>query len=142
MFTSNREALEVLNDKDESRLLREEAAWYLEHHAEDDTSRPVVHQLVDALRDDDLGVRWAATEALTKIGFSVLPELISALTDPKCAGDARLREGARRILAHLAQQPDAPPVVRAMLRALRGPASDLEAMREAGHWLRERAKGG
>ncbi len=134
MFHSEREALQVLSDRGQSGLKREEAAAYLEQFVKFGASGAVVKALVQALGDDDLGVRWAAGAALSQIGVDALPQLLDALTDPSCAGDSRVRSGAHRVLLHLADNGGDTPAVRAMIKALEGPASDLATMEEAAHW--------
>ncbi len=136
MFTSNSEALAVLANKDEDPARREAAAWYLDRHLRSSVRLPVIRQLVQSLRDDDFGVRWAASEILSRAGEDVVPEVLRALTDPDGAGDVRLREAARRILLHTASHgSQAAGRYAALIDALDGPAADLMTMREADRLL-------
>jgi HEAT repeat protein len=86
-----KEALEVLDNFENSTSEREEAARYLEENPSEDA----IQRLIKALTDDDFGVRWASSTALTKLGDHALPALLQALiNDPS----PRMRESAYHVL--------------------------------------------
>jgi HEAT repeat protein len=92
----------------------------------------MIGRLVQALRDNDFGVRWAAAEALAQLGPGILIPLLQALTDPDQAGDPRLRESSYHVL-HRAR--DLPVPVKTLMEALKGPGADIATIREAGRLL-------
>jgi HEAT repeat protein len=58
--------------------------------------------LINALEDDNFGVRWSAMEGMIALGQSSLKALLDALRNN--FDSVRLREGARRILRVLNEQ--------------------------------------
>lgn len=136
-FISEQEALAVLADDHQHSLLREEAAAYFEHNLEPGTSRATVRQLIPLLRDDDVGVRWAIAEALTRAGAGVLPDLLHALAAPDNPVDARFCEGVSHVLHCIGQQGELPPAYDSLVAALRGPAAEIEAMQVAHRLLQQ-----
>ncbi len=123
-ITTEAQALAILDDPNQDALSREAAARYLENHPD-----PHIRgRLVRALQDDDEGVRWAAAEALARLGEQALPELLQALTDPDRVGDPRLREVAHYTLRH-GYYPSVS--VAALVKALDGPTADIETMLQA-----------
>src|SRR5689334_5685407 len=95
LITSENQALEILDDDHRASLTREAAARYLEAHP----NEHLIKRLVQALQDDDEGVRWAAACALARLGKAPMPELLTALMDPERVGP-RLREGVYYVLSH------------------------------------------
>jgi HEAT repeat protein len=90
----------------------------------------VILRLVEALQDDDFGVRWEASVALSKLGNAALPSLLKALMDPKRVGDPRLRRGAYRVLKSM-RISSHPGSIERLMEALHGPAADIVSMEEA-----------
>lgn len=125
VITSTTQALELLDNNREGPAHREAAIHYLQ----DNPSAAAIERLVQALQDDDVGVRWEAAVALAQLGEVVLPEVLKALTDPKRVGDPRLRESAYYILHNL--QASVPVPIAELLDALRGPAPDIASLVEA-----------
>ncbi|MEZ4664042.1 MAG: HEAT repeat domain-containing protein [Caldilineaceae bacterium] len=128
-FHSDGEALQALNDVKQNWAMREDAAIYLGSHP-----TPVnLERLVEALEDDSFGVRWTAGVALASAGDAALEPLLRALSQ---RSSAWLREGAHHIFyysanEHVSQQ------TTDLLKAMRGPASDVATMSLAGKLLRQ-----
>lgn len=80
--------------------------------------------LVDALDDEDVGVRWVAADALVNLGGNALEPMLKAVISH--SDDIWLREGAHRVLKVLAQR-GYQPIVMPVLRAL----EDIEPAIEA-----------
>ena len=131
VITSTAQALELLENNREEPTYREAAVHYLK----DKASPAASGRLVQALQDDDVGVRWEAAVALAQLGEVVLPEVLKALTDPKRVDDPRLREGVYHIL-HYGQATLSIDVTD-LLGALRGPAADIASLVEANRLLRQ-----
>ena len=131
MITSVEQALTILDDQNRSDIEREMAGHYLQTHP----NTKAIVRLVKALQDDDSGVAWAAAEGLARMGEPAVVEVCHALADHERAGDPRLLRGAYHVLRHLA---DAALYQQAfpLMQALKGPASDLQAMQEADRLLR------
>ncbi len=130
MITSAAQALAVLDNNREEAKRREAAVRYLgDHH-----TPAVIARLVQALQDDDVGVRWEAATALANQGEPALLEVLKALTDPKRVGDPRLRESAYHIL-HM-NQAGVPVSIADLLDALKGQAADIASLVEADRVLR------
>jgi HEAT repeat protein len=130
VFTSADEALTILNDTHGYEVNRVLAAQYLARHP----TLPVVESLIKRLEDDDVGVRWAAAEALAALGKSAVPPLLHALKN--YPGSARLRSGILYVFAHNSNW--AVRQKEAQLRhALTGPAGGYSAMRAAKDILQE-----
>lgn len=125
-ITSETEALQVLDDNHKENLEREEAVRYLAEIPK----KTVIERLVQALQDDDFGVRWEASVALSKLGKKGLPILLRALMDPQRVGDPRLRRGAFRVLKGM-EMSSRPPSADRLMEALHGPAADIVSMEEA-----------
>jgi len=121
---SELEALTVLDDRDLDAMAREKAVHYLEHKA----SQTSIERLVQALEDESFGVRWAAAEALSKIGEAALPALLNALINK--ADHHWLREGAYHVL-YCNSSPRVQEEATQLRQALVGPAADLTVPVEA-----------
>ena len=132
MITSVSQAVQLLDDAGADAIQREMAAHYLEQHPD----RSIVQRLVNALEDDDPGVRWASAEALSKLGQRALVDMLVALMDPTRVGDPLLREGVYHALHHNLD-PKIPAQAHALMQALRGPVPDLASMEEAFYLLRQ-----
>ena len=129
VITSAAQALAWLNNANEEPAYREAAVRYLK----DNLVPGAIARLVQALQDDELGVRWEAALALSQLAELAVPEVLIALVDPKRVGDPRLRAGAYHVLrdSHLTL----PSGTAALLEALKGPAADIATMIEANRLL-------
>ena len=129
-ITSSAQAIDILDDEREVAAIREAAIRYLAKYP----TSEMIARLVQALQDDDYGVRWEAATVLAQLGETALLEVLKALTDPRCVGDPRLRECAYHILHN---NPTSMPVpIAELLDALRGPAADIASLVEADRVLR------
>ncbi|MFN8493794.1 MAG: HEAT repeat domain-containing protein [Caldilineaceae bacterium] len=121
MVQSPEEALRVLNDQSLEASQREAAIHYLREQP----SAANAEQLVAVLEDDAPGVRWAAAMALGHYGQMAFTPLLRALVQPTI--NARLREGAHRVLSHTTA-PEALPHLKEFLQALQGLGADDATM--------------
>jgi hypothetical protein len=127
-IVSWKQALDILDNGLNSVAAREAAARYLKKNPE----RQAVPRLVRALQDDDFGVRWAASEALSQLGAYALEEVLRVLADPDRVGDPRLRDSAYHML-HVGHHWSVP--VDGLMVRLKGPAADLASLEEAARLL-------
>jgi HEAT repeat protein len=134
VITSTARALELLDNNREESSFREAAVHYLTNHS----SPAVIVRLVQALQDDDVGVRWVAAMALAQLGEAALPEVLKALTDPVRVGDPRLREGVYHILHN--NQRSVPVPITDLLAALKGPTAGIATLVEVDRVIREYEK--
>jgi HEAT repeat protein len=125
---SSEQALSILDNRQNLVAEREAAARFLRKNPDP----RAVGRLGVALQDEDFGVRWAASEALSQLGVAALEEVLRALADPDRVGDPRLRESAYHML-HLNQ--DWPVPVKTLMASLKGPAADLASLEEAARLL-------
>ena len=128
-INSLEQALDILDNQLLTVAEREAAARYFEVNPD----LRAVPRLVLALQDEDFGVRWAASEALSQLGMAALEGVLRALVDPDRVGDPRLRESAYHML-HLGQPWPVP--VKTLMASLKGPAPDLTSIEEAARLLR------
>jgi len=122
------QAVAILNNRLNSVAEREAAARFLKKNPEPQA----VPRLVKALQDEDFGVRWAASEALSQLGVHALETVLGVLADPDQVGDPRLRESAYHML-HLGRAWPVP--VNKLMQSLKGPAADLATLEEAARLL-------
>ena len=127
-IVSWRQALAIMDNRLSPVADREAAARFLKKFPEPQA----VPRLVRALQDEDFGVRWAASEALSRLGVHALEAVLRVLADPNQVGDPRLRDSAYHML-HLGQQ--WPVSVKGLMRSLKGPAADLATLEEAARLL-------
>jgi len=127
-IVSWRQALAILDNRLNPVAEREAAARFLKQFPEPQA----VPRLVQALQDEDFGVRWAASEALSRLGVHALEEVLRVLANPNQVGDPRLRDSAYHML-HLGQQ--WPVSVKGLMQSLKGPAADLATLEEAARLL-------
>jgi HEAT repeat protein len=127
-IVSWQQALAIMDNRLNPVAEREAAARFLKKFPEPQA----VPRLVRALQDEDFGVRWAASEALSRLGVQALEEVLRVLADPNQVGDPRLRDSAYHML-HLGQH--WPISVKGLMRSLKGPAADLATLEEAAHLL-------
>lgn len=130
VITSPTQATAWLNNAGEEPANREAAVRYLK----DNLVPGAIAGLVQALQDDELGVRWEAALALSQLGDLAVPEVLKALIDPKRVGDPRLRDGAYHVLRNSQLTMPAGGSA-ALLAALKGPAADIATMIEANRLL-------
>jgi HEAT repeat protein len=127
-IVSWQQALAIMDNRLNPVAEREAAARFLEKFPEPQA----VPRLVRALQDEDFGVRWAASDALSRLGVHALEEVLRVLADPNQVGDPRLRDSAYHML-HIGQQ--WPVSVKELMRSLKGPAPDLATLEVAAHLL-------
>ena len=90
-FASIEQAIAVLKDTSRRELERVTAVSYLEEVG----TPEAIDALISVLDDDDYGVRWAAAEALAKLGAAAAPAVLRAILVPY--SDDRFRESAHHI---------------------------------------------
>jgi HEAT repeat protein len=129
---SESQAYHLLDDVHGPATVREASVRYLAHHP---TPR-AIQRLALALDDDDFGVHWEATAALTELGAAALPELLRTLANPRLAASPRVREGAYHVLDYNGA-PEVHNYAARLKEALKGPAADISTLVEANRWLEE-----
>lgn len=118
------QALAVLDDTRQDYRTREQAVHDLSGHPTPQTAE----RLVQALEDEEFGVRWAAAVALIQMGKIALPALLRALTQRP--DSVWLREGAHHIL-HYTGDAKIRQQTAGLLEALKGPAAQLSTAQTA-----------
>jgi HEAT repeat protein len=124
--------IKILADKTAGETARIDAC----HELGQLSGKEAVAALVTALADADIGVRWAAADALRHHGPAATEAVLSALvTQP---ADSRLYETAHRMLAGTGD-----PLVKPVLKALADPISSdsetpLAAYNALGEWRKKR----
>ena len=121
-------AISLLADKTAGETARIGAC----HQLGQISGQEAIDALVVALSDSDVGVRWAAADALRHHGSSATEAVLSALV--RQPADSRLYESARHVLSGSGD-----PLVKPVLKALDDPiSSDSEtphaAYRALGEW--------
>lgn len=124
MFESTAQAIAALQNARLPENQRTEATHYLES----DPTPDGIAALIDALCDNDHGVRWGAGSALAKIGEPAMPALLNALIGPDV--DKTLRDGAHHVLTDNSSQRVRELSI-PLVKALKGPQADIAAMQEA-----------
>ncbi len=81
--------------------------------------------LMNAMEDDDFGVRWLAAQGLIAMGPACLEILLQGLVS--CFDSIRIREGARHVLHVLVDRGYADESIEKLLHALRGSGPPSEA---------------
>jgi len=74
--------------------------------------------LMNAMEDDDFGVRWLAAEGLIAMGPASLGAVLQGLIS--CFGSIRMRDGARHVLHALADGGFHDETIEKLLRTLQG----------------------
>ena len=124
--------IQILADKTAGETARIDAC----HELGQLSGKEAVTALVAALSDADVGVRWAAADALRHHGPAATEAVLSALvTQP---ADSRLYETAHRVLSGTGD-----PIVKPVLEALSDPISSdsetpLAAYKALGEWRKRR----
>ncbi len=129
-FQSVHQALRTLENLAISAAQRDEAAQYL--YNLDDAHD--VDTLVEELDNPDFGMRWEAANVLAKKGKRAFGPLLLLLTDPQRVSNGRLREGAYHVL-HYNADSFVRTLAQPLMMAIKGPAADIETMREANRLL-------
>jgi HEAT repeat protein len=88
--------------------------------------------LMDAMEDDDFGVRWLAAEGLIAMGPACLETVLQGVTS--CFESIRMREGARHVLHALVDSGYHDEAIEKLLHALQGLGTAAEAA-----WAAEKA---
>ena len=130
---SEQQALTLLNDTTQDVFGREAAIHYLHRYP----TQSNLTRLVQALEDDEFGVRWTAAVVLAQVGDDALPPLLHALTEQH--ESTWLREGAHHVL-HYSSGDKAREKTGALQKALRGPAAEMATMHEAAKLLNTLSK--
>lgn len=89
------------------------------------------NDLMNAMEDDDFGVRWLAAEGLIAMGPASLGAVLQGLIS--CFGSIRMREGARHVLHALADSGFHDETIEKLLRTLQGLASQEDVAWAAEH---------
>ena len=129
-FQSLEQAIAVLKDTQQDELVRTDAIKFLK----EDGSQEAIDVLISVLTDDDLGVRWAAADALAKLGAKAAPSVLRALLAPY--NDDRFREVAYHIFkdnSDLLIRSEAEPLV----AALKDTTTDIDELTEAAILLKK-----
>jgi HEAT repeat protein len=127
------QALTVLEDTSQDYRTREQAVHELSGHPTPQTAE----WLVQALEDEEFGVRWAAAVALIQMGELALTPLLRALTQRP--NSIWLREGAHHILYYTGDTRFRQKTA-GLLEALKGPAAQLSTAQTAYAILQSLAK--
>jgi HEAT repeat protein len=90
------------------------------------------NDLMNAMEDDDFGVRWLAAEGLIAMGPDSLGAVLQGLIS--CFGSIRKREGARHVLHALADGGFHDETIEKLLRTLQGLAPEEDVA-----WAAEQA---
>jgi len=124
MIQTTEQAIAVIQNTRLSEAEREEGI----HFVRETPSAQGIDALVDALRDNDHGVRFAAAHALAHVGDAAMPALLRALAQPDT--DVVLRKGATIVISEstslkVRQQGQA------LLSALKGSQAGIATMEAA-----------
>lgn len=96
--------------------------------------------LIDALQDEDVGIRWAASNALISQDRAALKPLFQALVRPEMFGSAQFRQYACHILHVLNDRRLLLPNEIKVFLALEGPEPDVKVPWAAGAALEDLQK--
>jgi HEAT repeat protein len=129
MIHNEKAALQILDNENNSISMREEAARFLEQNPTENATQ----RLIKALTDDDFGIRWAASTALTRLGEKVLPSLLQALIEDT---SPRLRESAYHVF-HYNDNPWIRQHSQPLMDAIKGLAPDVTSPKAAYQMLKE-----
>ena len=128
-FETIEQAIAVLQDTSRRELDRVSAVSYLAEYG----TPEAIDALISVLSDDDYGVRWAAAEALAKLGAKAAPAVLRAMLSPDA--DDRMREAAHHIFKEngdLLIRSEAQPLVRALETS-----TGVDDLTEAGKLLKK-----
>jgi hypothetical protein len=112
---------------DPSDTVRWQAAKALSQIHDPETA----NDLIDAMEDDDFGVRWLAAEGLIAMGSASLDAVLQGLTS--CFDSIRIREGARHVLHAMVDGGFHDESIEKLLHSLQGlaPAAEVAWAAEA-----------
>ena len=112
------EILQAMQDRNRPEMDREKAMQLLAGAP----TPEITGDLIDALEDNDSGIRWAAAEVLIEMGDAALRPMLMALVEKH--DSTWLREGAYRVF-HDTRSLKVRNVTADLLPALKGPAAGL-----------------
>lgn len=124
MIPSTEQAISILQNQKLAEGDREQGIYYLR----DNPSSAGTKALVDALRDDDHGIRFASAKALAYMGDAAMPTLLVALADPD--NDVLLRNGAHIVITE-SSSPKVRQEGQGLLKALKGSQAGIATMEAA-----------
>ncbi len=121
---SETEALTLLNDPLLSPYEREKGLQALA----DDATPAHIERLLEALEDNQFGIRWSAAALLAEMGDKALVPLLQLLI--RQHDSVWLREGAYHV-CYYSNSATVAEQTRALRKALRGPAAEVATTDEA-----------
>ena len=119
MSNQSPEALLAIIDNAGSSTLDREGAI---HQLKGSPTPAVIERLIQALEDNDSGVRWAAATTLIEFGQAAAAPLLRTLVEKN--DSVWLREGAYRIF-HDTHDATVQALTADVVKALKGPAAGL-----------------
>lgn len=135
MIDSVDDAIKTLRDQHLPEQERVRAVHYLAEYP----SPKTIDVLIEAVKDNDYGVHWAASEALADFGDAPLVPMLEALCRPDV--DARLREGFKHAF-HISASPRVRALSRPVLDAMHGSAQSISTMEAASELLERLSRSG
>jgi HEAT repeat protein len=124
MIQTTEQAIAVIQNTRLSEAEREEGI----HFVRQAPSAQGIEVLVETLRDNDHGVRFAAAHALAYVGDAAMPTLLRALAQPDT--DVVLRKGATIVISE-STSPKVRQQGQALLNALKGSQAGIATMEAA-----------
>ena len=124
MIQTTEQAIAVIQNARLSEAEREEGI----HFVREAPSAQGIDVLIEALRDNDHGVRFAAAHALAHVGDAAMPALLRALAQPDT--DVVLRKGATIVISE-STSPKVRQQGQALLNALKGSQAGIATMEAA-----------
>ena len=124
MIQTTEQAIAVIQNTRLSEAEREEGI----HFVRETPSAQGIEVLVETLRDNDHGVRFAAAHALAYVGDAGMPALLRALAQPDT--DVVLRKGATIVISE-STSPKVRQQGQALLSALKGSQAGIATMEAA-----------
>ena len=124
MIQTTEQAIAVIQNTRMSEAEREEGI----HFVRETPSTQGIAVLVEALRDNDHGVRFAAAHALAYVGDAAMPTLLRALAQPDT--DVVLRKGATIVISE-STSPKVREQGQPLLAALKGSQAGIATMEAA-----------
>ena len=127
---STAEARQLLNDPTQPSAAREAAVRFLGG----DPTPANLERLIQALEDNDFGVRWTAAATLARLGDVALTPLLRTLVQKHIS--VWLREGALHIL-YYNQSYQVSQRTAELQQMLKGPAAEVAAAAAAARLLQQ-----
>ena len=124
MIQTTEQAIAVIQNTRLSEAEREEGI----HFVRQAPSTQGIEVLVEALRDNDHGVRFAAAHALAYVGDAAMPPLLQALA--QADNDIALRKGATIVITE-STGPKVREQGQTLLNALKGSQAGIATMEAA-----------